>query len=293
MGKTALIIIVMMGVVNMALAQPGLKINEVDYDQPGTDNAEFIEMVNTSSSAVDLQQYTVILFNGMSSSIYDSVSLPFQSLNPGEFFVICGNSGMVINCGLVFPAASDIIQNGSPDAVAIWENTSLNIVDVVSYEGSSAPPWTEGTGLPTAQSDNNTDSYLGLSRYPDGNDTQDNSADFIQACITPGTINTNISSNCQNPVSVQDNALSVQRIYVFPNPSASVVSFFGLPPSRSGWEITFCDITGKCAKKIFVSAANGIINTNISSLDAGMYLVTARTDDAPAFVGKLKVAVTR
>ena len=34
-----------------------LVINEVDYDQPGTDTAEFIEIKNVSAAAINLDAY--------------------------------------------------------------------------------------------------------------------------------------------------------------------------------------------------------------------------------------------
>lgn len=276
--------------ISQSQAQSMLKINEVDYDTPGTDNAEFIELY--SLDTVNLSDYHMVLVNGGTSTIYDSIALPSITLNPGAYFVICGNGGNVPNCNLVLTATNDIIQNGSPDAIAVRENLSLNIVDAVSYEGDVAP-YVEGTGLPTAQSDNNTDVYFGISRYPDGYDTQNNSTDFIPACITPGTTNANVNVNCQNPSSVQEHVVLGQRMFVFPNPAASAISFYGLPASHSNWEITLSDITGKCVMKIFVPASNKIINTNVSSLNNGMYFVVARNNDAPGFVGKLKLIVQR
>ena len=48
--------------------RPTLVINEVDYDQPGTDTAEFVELKNTGSSAVDLGELTLELVNGSSGA---------------------------------------------------------------------------------------------------------------------------------------------------------------------------------------------------------------------------------
>ena len=41
-------------------------INEVDYDQAGTDAAEYLELKNVSSSAIALDPYVVELVNGAS-----------------------------------------------------------------------------------------------------------------------------------------------------------------------------------------------------------------------------------
>jgi hypothetical protein len=45
-------------------ASTTLVINEIDYDQPGTDAAEFIELKNVGSSAIGLSGYSVELVNG-------------------------------------------------------------------------------------------------------------------------------------------------------------------------------------------------------------------------------------
>ena len=41
-----------------------LVINEVDYDQPSTDTAEFIELQNVGADAVELSDFTLELING-------------------------------------------------------------------------------------------------------------------------------------------------------------------------------------------------------------------------------------
>jgi predicted extracellular nuclease len=59
-------------------------------------------------------------------------------------------------------------------------------VDALSYEGNTAGS-TEGTG--TTAADSNSEANVGLSRCPDGTDTNDNDADFVLAPITPGATN--------------------------------------------------------------------------------------------------------
>ena len=43
---------------------------------------------------------------------------------------------------------------------------------------------------------------VGLSRYPDGQDTGNNDADFSVRCITPGGPNTFSTGGCLSPVPV-------------------------------------------------------------------------------------------
>ena len=41
-----------------------LVINEIDYDQPSTDWAEFVEIKNTGGAATNLDAFTLTLVNG-------------------------------------------------------------------------------------------------------------------------------------------------------------------------------------------------------------------------------------
>ena len=168
-------------------------INEVDYDQVGTDNAEYFELKNTSDAAINLNPYVVRLINGNAGGalVYGTVDLPDVSLAAGDWFVVCANIPAVPACD--FDAntpelTTDFIQNGSPDALGLVLDGV--VVDAVSYEGNTGAPYTEGTGTPLAAADSNTIGGIGLSRCLDGSDTNNNSVDFQLRAITPGARNT-------------------------------------------------------------------------------------------------------
>ena len=57
-----------------------LVINEIDYDQPSTDRAEFVELKNVGSLDVDLTGVSVQLINGNGDSTYNTFVLPSQTL---------------------------------------------------------------------------------------------------------------------------------------------------------------------------------------------------------------------
>ena len=179
-----------------------LVINEIDYDQPGTDTAEFIELFNRGTTTVDLSNYAVDLINGTGggASPYGTVSLPSVMLAAGGYFVICANSATVINCDLDATPDTNFIQNGSPDAVALFLTTTGALVDAVSYEGDSGAPYTEGSGVGLV--DNPSFDFYGISRFPNGVDTNMNNVDFSGRCITPGFANTSSSSNCPDPATL-------------------------------------------------------------------------------------------
>ncbi|RKZ54953.1 MAG: hypothetical protein DRQ44_18430, partial [Gammaproteobacteria bacterium] len=87
-------------------------INEIDYDQPGTDNAEFIELFNTGSSTISLNDYSINLINGRNESIYRTIDLTGFNINASGYFVVCGDASLVANCDYIFTSTSGWIQNG-------------------------------------------------------------------------------------------------------------------------------------------------------------------------------------
>jgi len=158
-------------------------INEIDYDQPGSDTAEFIELFNTGVSTVSLSNYSIDLINQNASSIYRSIDLSGFNISANSYFVICGDASLVTNCDYSFTSSSGWFQNGTKDAVALYGD--LTLLDSLSYEGLVAP-FTEGDTL--IAKDNNTD-IISLARIANGIDTNNNNLDFQLGCITPGSSN--------------------------------------------------------------------------------------------------------
>jgi hypothetical protein len=163
-------------------AEAVMVINEVDYDQPGTDTAEFVELFNSGSASVSLNGYRLDFINGADpTDPYLSQDLSGFTVLSGGFLVICGNGATVANCDLDIAPDENLIQN-SLDGLALFDPSGL--VDSMSYEGDILGV-TEGLG---AQADISTVTGS-LSRFPDGLDTQNNFADFHFGGITPGTAN--------------------------------------------------------------------------------------------------------
>ena len=179
--------------------QAAIVINEVDYDQPGTDTAEFIELKNTGPVAVNLQNYKVELVNGNlgGAAVYQTITLPSFSLAVGAYYVISGNSSLVPFTNLVVTPATNLIQNGPPDAIGLRDPISI-LRDAVSYEGNTGAPYTETSG--TLLVDDGSNVYASLSRFPDGADTDNNNLDFSLRCASPGSPNVATSGTCGNPV---------------------------------------------------------------------------------------------
>lgn len=175
-----------------ACPAPALVINEIDYDQPGTDRAEFLEIKNAGLGPAALGGVSLELVNGNGGAIYQSFTLPAVTLGAGDFFVVCANVATVANCDLDLTPDSNLIQNGAPDAARLL--FSGTVLDAVSYEGT-VPGAGEGAGA-VADSGSAGEGFKGISRLPDGADSGDNSGDFAFVCITPGAANTDRTTGC-------------------------------------------------------------------------------------------------
>ncbi len=162
-------------------------INEVDYDQPSTDMAEFLELRNVSASAISLDSYRVELVNGTGggAGLYQTIDLPNVTLAAGDYYVVCANAATTANCDLDVSPDTNLIQNGAPDAIGLRESGTP--IDALSYEGDSGSPYTEGSGAGLEDDPSLADK--GLSRCPDGFDTDHNNADFGYRDMTPGAAN--------------------------------------------------------------------------------------------------------
>ena len=164
-----------------------LVINEIDYDQPGTDTAEFVEILNISSNPVNLSDYLFYGINGSNNTDYIDITLPDTLLNPGDYFVICFGNNSSPYCDLTVATG---LQNG-PDGVGLFNPTTGERPDHVNYEGQLTDIQ---KGDPVTPGDNNDDVGLSLSRIPNGADSGDNASDFMLVPATPGAANSNTAS---------------------------------------------------------------------------------------------------
>lgn len=104
-------------------AGASLFINEIHYDNDGSDVDEGIEIAGAAGT--NLSGWSLELYNGGSGSVYNTIDL--------------GDIGGVIadqqnGFGTLFFGISGI-QNGAPDGMALVDNGN-NVVQFLSYEGS-------------------------------------------------------------------------------------------------------------------------------------------------------------
>lgn len=96
-------------------------INEIHYDNAGTDTGEFVEIVGPAGT--DITGYSIVLYNGSGGAVYDtdafSGTIPNQQNGYGTAVITYPSNG---------------IQNGSPDGVALVGPSGL--IQFLCYEGT-------------------------------------------------------------------------------------------------------------------------------------------------------------
>ncbi len=255
-----------------------LVINEVDYDIPQTDTTEFIEIKNLSSSPIDLSAYAIILYSTVSNPTnYDTIYLASYILQPGQYYVICGSGNYVPNCNQTVPALSDFIQNGPTDGMAIWFIGTASFLDALSYEGNCATPFIEGTGV--VSGDNGNSNQLGLSRFPDGTDGNNNDIDFSKRCITPGATNASTNTNCDGTVGIEPfDYAQGDKFSLYPNPANDFVTIStGL--NSGDVSVLVYDFTGKLIENKQIKNAGTTVQYTTSELANGVYILSIKTSD--------------
>jgi uncharacterized protein len=101
-----------------AAPEAGPFISEINYDPPGTDADEFVEVqIPAGTSSADL---SVVLYNGSNGQSYGTFTLPAVTAPTGSPAV-----AVVATAGL---------QNGSPDGVALVRGAT--VLEFLSYEGT-------------------------------------------------------------------------------------------------------------------------------------------------------------
>jgi hypothetical protein len=107
---------------NFVPAAPVVFINEIHYDNTGTDTGEAIELAGTAGA--DLTGWQIILYNGSGGAPYNTKALSGIFTNQDNGF------GTIT---FIYP--SNGIQNGAPDGLALI-NPSNEVIQFLSYEGT-------------------------------------------------------------------------------------------------------------------------------------------------------------
>ncbi|MGB3341968.1 MAG: hypothetical protein WBB37_10865 [bacterium] len=209
-----------------------IKINEIFYDTQGSDSACFVELHGPGNTNLD--NISLVGVNGYNGSDYVTVDLTGYTIPNDGFFVIAQDSG-VNNYDLVTNDAD--MQNG-PDNLEL----RLNDIPIDGLGYGTLNGWFfTGEWLPAL--DVEYDHCLG--RYPDGQDTDNNSVDFHDyTTFTPGEPNP--------PVSMCENRRSLVNMPAITNPVRSGILFSSLIEEPEAYPITVYNSLGQAITEVII-----------------------------------------
>jgi len=138
------------------------QIHEIDYDQPGVDNAEFVEIRLASSD--NPAHFRMTLYNGATQSSYETVLL-------NDADVTCTTVGPFQYC-VWDPSGNNNIQNGDPDGLSLYNINTTTLIEFLSYEGTFTASGGDANGVGSTDigvsESNSTGADLSLQREEDG-----------------------------------------------------------------------------------------------------------------------------
>ncbi len=179
-----------------------LVINELDPDQSGSDDAEFVELFDGGTGLVPLDGWVLVFYNGSSDSVYRVVDLSGHTTNAQGYFVV-GNPGVSNVTIEIAPGSTGAFQNG-PDAIALYQGnaedfangdpvTTEGLVDAVVYGTDDPDDFELLDALTPGELQVDDTREESMSSLPDGGDPFD-SARFALQAPTPGFANEIIES---------------------------------------------------------------------------------------------------
>ncbi|HOW30949.1 MAG TPA: hypothetical protein PLP88_05245, partial [Bacteroidales bacterium] len=103
-------------------------INEIHYDNTGTDADEFVEVIIENAGTYDLADFAIDLYNGNDGKTYSQKLI--------SEYTVGATSGNFTFYYLNYTAAGGSIQNGAPDGLCLSYQGNLIAGQFLSYEGT-------------------------------------------------------------------------------------------------------------------------------------------------------------
>jgi len=170
----------------------GVFINEIDYDNVGTDASEWIELVG--NAGISLNNYELAFYNGNDAALYATFDLAganftFADETNGWGFFVIGIVHSAFGVSADYTPlgwTTNVIQNGAPDAVQLRLKSPVTNIHLIEYEGDNLSiPADQNTPL----GDNNNDVGTTLYLTGSGNDFSDFTFAVNMNAGTPGLLN--------------------------------------------------------------------------------------------------------
>jgi hypothetical protein len=160
-----------------------VRINEFSTGVEGALTDEFVEIVNAGSTSVDLSGYKLVYRSAAGTSGVSLGTLPDGTTLAAGAFMLFGGSGYAGSHPADRSFSTSLASSGG--GLGLRDPSGI-LVDSVAW-GTATNALVEGAVAPAptiAPAPGKSDV-----RHPDGHDTNDNSADFIDGDPTPGGAN--------------------------------------------------------------------------------------------------------
>ena len=237
-------------ITSLMVSQTSVFINEIHYDNTGSDVDEGIEIAGPAGT--DLSGWSIEKYNGSDNESYGNESLsgviPDQDNGYGTLsFSISG------------------LQNGAPDGLALVDDAE-HVIQFLSYEGTITAVDGPADGMTSedigVEETSSTPVGESLQLTGDGSEYE-NFAWTGPSTASPGQVNANQSFDD----SLGSNTFTDLSFNLYPNPVSNGI--LNIETSTSGnLDIEFFNMLGQ---RVLTSKNSKKIN--VSNLNAGVYLV--------------------
>lgn len=240
----------------VSLSAQTVFINELHYDNAGSDVDEFIEIAGPAGT--NLTGWTVELYNGSNGSQYETIVLTGTIDDEGANFG-----------ALAFAGPSSGIQNGGPDGLALIDNNGT-IIQFLSYEGSMTA--TSGIAIGLTSTD------IGVSETsstPIGQSLQLTSPTGTEGTeytdfewTGPSTASMGSLNVDQDFPTLSTTTFKQSEFSVFPNPTSN--GFVNIKTANNQpVAVVAYDVLGKQVLNTTLTTSR----LNVSNLKAGVYIL--------------------
>jgi hypothetical protein len=237
-------------------------INEIHYDDYGTDTLEFIEVVIQDVENYSLSSFAVVLYNGNNGKAYDTTTVDLYTEGTTE--------NIYTFYYFFYPVNG--VQNGSPDGLVFLYNDEVIPGQFLSYEGVVTAVDGPAIGLTSVDIGVLEEGGIeGLSLQLSGESTEyDGFTWQAPAAETHGQLN---NDQTLLHFGVGEPGLAITGIYPNPNPG----SFRVINPSNKNITATIYSIGGQLTNEFTVIPGENVLKTgNISN---GTYIIRFTTQE--------------
>ncbi len=230
----------------------GVYINEIHYDNDGTDVGEFVEVAGPAGT--DLSDYTISLYNGSDNELYGS----------NDTFPLSGtidDEGSGVGAIVLFITSG--LQNGAPDGVSLSKSGS-NDIQFLTYEGVITDAG-DGPAIGLTSED------IGVSEP--GN-TTGSSLEYDETSMVWVEITDDTPGDFAQGTLSSEN-FNIAKFSIFPNPTNT--GFVTITStSNEVMNVSVFDVLGK--QVIESTVTNNQLN--VSKLNAGVYILKLTQNNA-------------